>query len=112
MVPSSGEGAALLLEVVLDRLPDVLELLIDQRRRQLELVALVERVEQLALELRAARAGVLLRDAALHGLAQLGERLQAELLGERVIDRHLARRVDRLRRHLERGIFPASSAFE
>ena len=45
-----GEGAALRLEISLDRSPDVLELVLGQRRRQREPVHLVELVEELPLD--------------------------------------------------------------
>src|SRR5262249_17444293 len=91
----------LLFQVTFDRLPDIVELLRDERRRQLELVALVERIEQLALETIAGRAGMLARNPVLHGVAQLGQRLHAELFGEIVVDGELARRIDRLRGYVE-----------
>ena len=82
----------------------MVEFLLDQRRRRLELVALVELVEQRALELLARRAGVLALDALLDRVAQLVEQFKAERLGELVVDRDLARRLDRLRGHVELGV--------
>src|SRR4029079_15039758 len=59
--PFVGESAALLLQVAFDGLPDVVKLLGHESRRQIELVALVERIEKLALQTIAARTGVLAR---------------------------------------------------
>ncbi len=100
-----GERAALALEIVLDRLPHVVELLAHQRRRQFELVALVERVEQLALELCARRLRVLLRDAILHGVAQLLRATRSQAAWRTRRRPSPARRVDRLRLDGERRGF-------
>ena len=64
-------------------------------------MTLIQCVEQRALELGAARAAMLLRDARLDRLAQLGERLQSHLLGEFVVGREVARRLDALGGHVE-----------
>ena len=100
-----GKGAALLLEVVLDLRPDVVEFLFDQRRRRLEFVPRVELVEQRALDLLARRAGVLALDALAHGVAQLGERFQSERLGELVVERDRAGRFHRLCRDRKGRVF-------
>ena len=103
VVPSSAKRAVLRLQVGHHRAPDVLELLLDQRRRRGELVQLVELVEQPALELLAAHGGVLAREAVLERGPELVERIHAERFRERVVDRHAARGLDRFRRHLEHG---------
>src|ERR1700704_5154942 len=100
-----GEGAVLRLQVRLDGAPHILELLLHQGRRRIEFVQLVELVEQGALELLAAHRGMLARQPVPDRDRELVERLHAERLGEILVDRHLARRLDRLRRHLEhRGL--------
>ena len=81
-----GKGAALRLEIALDRVPDVLELVLGQRRRQRELMHRVELIKQLALDLLAAEPGMLLLQASFDRLLELVERIEAERLGERVID--------------------------
>ena len=82
-----GEGLAGPLQVVLELLPDAVELVVDQRRRQLELVRLLELVEQLALELHAR--GVWRTRADLPPTSSLAcaSAFGAERLGELVVDR-------------------------
>ena len=86
VVPSSSKVRWRVLEVVLDGLPDVGELVLDQGRRRGELVLGVELVEQLALDLLPRHRAVLLGQALLDRLAKLGERFKAERLGELVVD--------------------------
>ena len=81
-----GEGLARALEVVLQLLPDGGELVVDQRRRQLELVRLLQLVEQLALQLQARGVGVLAGDLRADQLLQLRDAFGAQRLGERVVD--------------------------
>ena len=100
------EAPVLRLEIAFDRRPDVLELFLGERRRQRELVHGVELIEQLALELLAAVAGVLLLQAALHRLLELVERFHAQRLGEGIVDGDRPGRLDRLRRDVEFGGLP------
>ena len=72
------EAPVVSAEIGLDRLPDIGEFLIHERRRQIELVALVERVEQRALELAPACRRVFLREPPLDGILELGERLDTK----------------------------------
>src|SRR4029077_4188650 len=55
-----GEAAALGLEIAVDRVPDVLELLLGQGRRKREFMHLVELIKKLAFDPLAAEPGVLL----------------------------------------------------
>src|SRR5580704_2254715 len=68
-----GKGAALGLEVLLYRAPDVLELVLGHRGRQSELVHRVELVEELALEPLAARRRMLLLQPSPDRLLELVE---------------------------------------
>ena len=98
-----GKGLAARLHLGLDRVPHQLELFVDQRRRRLELWALVEPVEQRALDALARRAGELGRQPLARGILQLVERFKPERLGELVVDLGLRGRLDRGRRGLELG---------
>src|SRR5580692_8580853 len=82
-----GKGAALRLEIAFNGAPDGVEFLLEQARRRLEFVHFVEPIEQRALELLPRRAGMFARQAVLDAVTQLLKRLQAERLGEVVIDR-------------------------
>ena len=66
---------------------------------------LVELVEQRALDLLSRRGGVLALDAIAQRIAQLGERFHPERLGELVVERDFARRLHRICRHREGGVF-------
>ena len=105
VVPSSARAAALGLEIAVDRVPDVLELLLGQGRRKREFMHLVELIKKLAFDPLAAEPGVLLLQSSFDGLLELVERFQTELLGKGVVDGNRARRLDCLRRHLELGVF-------
>ena len=65
--------------------------------------ALVEAVEQHALDALARRAGELRSQPLARGLLQLVEQFQTERLGELVVDRGLLRRFDQRRGGLELG---------
>ena len=106
-----GERAALRLEIALHRAPDVLELLLGERRRQPELVHLVELVEKLALDPLTARAGVLLLEARLDRVLELIERIEAKSFRELVIDCDRAWRLDRFRRDIELGFLAGKLGF-
>ncbi len=76
-----------MLDLVLDALPDGVELGVDQLLGHVELVAFVERVEDLALH----RPGGSSKRAryriwSLHRIAQAGDVVEAELLGEIVVE--------------------------
>jgi hypothetical protein len=77
--------------LMLQLAPDLVELGVDHRRRHREIVAGGELVEQLALHVGAGEAVELLLDLALEQAAQLLEAVEAERLGEIVVDRGLAR---------------------
>jgi hypothetical protein len=79
------------------------KVLLDQRRRRLELVAVVETVEQRALDALAGGAGELGDQALARGFLQLVERFEAKRLGELVVDLSLAGRFDCGRGGLELG---------
>ncbi len=68
---------------MLELLPDLGELGLDHRRRNREIMALGELVEQLALHVRAGEAVELLLDLALEQLLELIEVLEAERRGQR-----------------------------
>src|SRR5690606_10786216 len=101
--PFVSEGAASASEVVVDLGPDVVELSVDQLRRSLELVGLIQRVEQLALGLLAGNRAVLALDLALHDFAELLEALKTELLGDFVVQLELGRLGDSLHLDVESG---------
>ena len=69
-------------------------------------MALVELVEQLPLHLLARHALVFLHHALLDRVAQLGDRFQAQRLGELVIEGNAAGRLDLLGGDLEFGLLP------
>src|SRR4029079_9647687 len=81
--------------------PDRLELVVDQCGRKLEGVALIERVEQRALDLEPRGPGAILLQALLDGVTQLGARLESEALGELVVERRGLRRSNLLDLHRE-----------
>ena len=99
-----GEGLLATLHVGADLTPDGLELGLDQLLRQLERVPLVERIEQRALDLLAARRSV----SVLHLLAQRGtqrlEVLHPEPLRERIVERGILGRCDGLHDDVEHGL--------
>src|SRR4029078_6232889 len=68
-----GERLSLSLELLQHRLPHAIELLLNQSRRAIEFVHLVEFVEQRALDLLARHRRVLARDAIFNGVAQFLE---------------------------------------
>ena len=65
VVPSSSKLRPWRLEIAVDRVPDVLELLLGQGRRKRELMHLVELIKKLAFDPLAAEPGVLLLHASL-----------------------------------------------
>ena len=85
-------GRGLLLG--LDLPPDRVELGVDHRRRHGEVVARGERVEQLALHVGARHRAELGGDLILEDLAQRVDRIDAEALGEVVVERGRDRRLD------------------
>ena len=103
--PLVRKGTALLFEVVFDRRPDVVEFLLDQARRRLEFVVLVELIEHRPLELLARSRGVLALDALAQRVPQLAQRIQSEALGEVIVQSDLTWRLDRLRGDRERRVF-------
>ncbi len=80
-----GEGLAVLLHFKLDLTPDVREFLLQQGRRQIEAVFLIERVEQLALQLAAGMAGEFALHHLLYARLEISEAINAKALGEFVI---------------------------
>ena len=83
-----GQGGLrvfLVARLMLELLPDLLELGIDHRFRHREIVAGGELVEQLALHMGAGEAVQLLLDLAPHQLAELIDPLHAHRLGEIVV---------------------------
>ena len=68
-------------------------------------MALVELIEQRALDLLARRRRVLALDALAQRIAQLGQQFQAERLGEIVVERDRAGRFHRLCRDRESRVF-------
>src|SRR5262249_9573675 len=100
-----GKGAALPLEVGLDRVPDVLELVFGERGRESEFMHLVELIEQLAFEPLAAEPGVLLLEASLDRRRELVERFQAQRFRKRIVDVDRPRRFERFDRDVELGGF-------
>src|SRR5438034_782713 len=74
------------LQLILEGVPDALELGLDQPLRQIELVDLVERIEDIALELHCRHLGEFPSDALADGLPELGDVFEANLLGELVVE--------------------------
>ena len=105
-MPSSAKVRRCALQVADDRLPDVLELVLDHAGGRRELVGCVERVEQPPLDAPPRYAGVVALQPVLDRVLELGERLQAERLGESVVDADRAGRRNGLRRHLEDRVLP------
>ena len=112
-MPSSSGGRALALQLGFDLTPDVLELRIDHALRQIEAVGLVERVENAALHVGPAGARIVGLELIAHALLQHVERVEAELLGEIVVDDdgrsglhrvHLDRELGLLARELCRAV--------
>jgi hypothetical protein len=66
-------------------------------------VALIEAVEQRALDALTDRAGELGLQAFARGFLQLVERFESERLGELIVDHGLSGRFDRVRRRFELG---------
>ncbi len=79
------EAAAVLFDLVLDPLPDLLELRLDQLLRHVEAMARVERVEHLALDVLAAHRIERRAHLRLDRLAQRREVVEPEGLGEIVV---------------------------
>ena len=105
VVSSSAKVALAGLQVVVDRLPDVLELLLDQARRRLELWRCVELVEQRALDLLARHRGVLaatMRSLTI-SLSLSSDSRPSDLANSSSTVTSL-RRLDRLHGHLELGL--------
>ena len=75
-----------LLAVLLDLLPDRVELAVDHRRRHVEAVPVGQLVEQLALGALAGQALVVLADLVAHPLLQRVQVFLAELLRQLVVD--------------------------
>ena len=99
-----GEGLARGFEIVLELLPDAVELVVDERRRQLELVCRIQLIEQLALQLHARDAWSYSRlICAGHSSSKLLEAFGAERLGELVVDLGLHRRCNLLHLDVELG---------
>ena len=98
------EGLAALLHLGVHGLPQILEFLLDQRRRQWEFMPLVQRIEQRPLDALLRHRIVLALNAFAHRGLQLVERIQSERLGEFVVDRDRARRFDRFGGGVEHGL--------
>src|SRR5262249_59870427 len=98
-----GKGAALGLEVALDRGPDVLELVLGERWWKREFMRLVELIEKLVLEHLTAEPGMLLLEACFVRRLQLVERFQPQRFCKRIGDGDRARRFNRFHRHVELG---------
>ncbi len=88
---------------VLKLLPDLLELGIDHLAGDREVMARRQRVEQLALHLRTRQARRFLLQLRLEQFLQLVETLEAQRLGELVVDLGLARDLHRLHGDVELG---------
>ena len=86
-MPSSSNERPWLLDLVLDALPDGVELGVDQLLRHVELVAFVERVENLALDrLAAHRARARCSSASFTASRSAVDVVEAERLGELVVE--------------------------
>ncbi len=94
--------AAAFLLVLLDALPDRVELGLHHALRRRKLRPLGQRVEQLALDAQAGELVVLGLYLLADHLAQLIEGLETDLAGERVVERHRQLPLQRLGGELER----------
>ena len=103
MVSSSAKVLPEDFHLGLDRVPHQIELFGDQRRRCLEFVALIEPIQQGALDALARRAGEFGLEPSARSFLQLVERFQTERFCELVVDGGLAGRFDPGCRGLELG---------
>ena len=92
---------AVVLPGLLDLRPDLVELILGHTRRHLEVMRVRELVEQVALSALPGQPAIFLTELLADRGLQRGEILEAERLGERIVDRHLDALVDFLDRAVE-----------
>ena len=99
------ECLLVLLEVLDHLVPNGLKLVVDECRRNLEGMAIVESVEQRPLHLLTRGHGAVFLKAGLDGLAHLRDRLDAKTLGELLVESRRFRRRDLFDLHREQRRF-------
>ncbi len=100
-----GDRLVLVLQLMLELLPDLVELLLNHCRRQFEIMNLVEPVQHGALQMLARHAGIIALHLFGQRLAELFKAFNAEARGELIIHLHFCRRLHFLHLDLKDSVF-------